>query len=77
MIVVRSGTQTTAIIQDGEIEPKTIAIDSKIITFQDAELIFKWIDRLEIMADKVKILFKLMLRGFCFVMDLHLIKSVY
>ena len=49
--VVRSGTQTTARIST-EIRPKTI--NSKIITFQDVELISKWIDRLEITADKIK-----------------------
>ncbi|UZO03046.1 uncharacterized protein OCT59_023459 [Rhizophagus irregularis] len=52
-------------------EPKTItkeintkSIDSRIITFQHAELISKWIDKLEI-TDKIKNLygFKLILRG--------------
>ena len=45
-----------------EVCPKNI--DSKIVTFQHAELISKWIDRLEI-TDEIKnsYEFKLMLRG--------------
>ena len=45
-------------------ETQSANIDSKIITFQHAELISKWIDRLEI-TDKIKnsYEFKLMLRG--------------
>ena len=47
-----------------EVKIKPANIDSKIITFQHAELISKWIDKLEI-TDEIKSLyeFRLMLRG--------------